>query len=103
MNELEKVASKFARAVDQVTKQIPDLELEDVIQLYDDVEADFLPEVSANDEVRIEFKRRIAESKFYLISEHNRPFEDVVLYYDAVCKLGFADLERRTTVTIIFA
>ena len=103
MNELTKVVSEFARAVDQVTQQIPNLELDDVVQLYDDIEAGFLPRVSGSDEATIEFKRRIAESKLYLLCEYNRPFEEVILFYDAVCKYGFADLERKATVDIIFA
>ncbi|MHC1727323.1 MAG: hypothetical protein AB9866_15180 [Syntrophobacteraceae bacterium] len=103
MNELENVSSELGRAIDQVTKQIADLDLKHVLQLYDNIQIEFLPRVYDNHDAAVEIKRRVAESKFYLVCEYDCPLEDVILFYGNLCKLGFADLEREATVGIILA
>ncbi len=102
-NGMEKIGEILANALDKVVAHSDGMQLNDVISIYDNIEATFLPKVSANNEVAAELKRRVAEHKFYLFSERNRPFKEVALFYEGVHRLGFADLERKATVAIIFA
>jgi len=102
-NELENIGKEFARAITQAMLGSAKMELVDAISTYDNIEASFLPKVSEHPDLALELKRRIGERKFLLFCERNRPLEEVSLYYQAIRKLGFTDLEKKATVEMIFA
>ncbi len=102
-NKPKNIEKEFARAVDRAMLKALEMEPEDGILIFDNIESSFLPRVSANPETLLEFKRRIAENKFLLFCERNRPLDKVSLFYDGIRQLGFTNLERKATIEMIFA
>lgn len=93
----------LAQALDSVTVRAPQIEPPELLRELDRIETEFVKKTAFSSELQIETKRRVAESKFKLISERNLPYGEVLPLYEQVCALGFSDLERDATIQIYFA
>ena len=101
--ELENIGKEFARAMDQVILRGFKVEPKDAISMFDKIGSSFLQRVSGHIAMQLELKRRIAENKFTIFSERNRPFKEVTSFYGAICELGFTDLYKKATIDINFS
>ncbi|MFZ1984957.1 MAG: hypothetical protein WAU91_11130 [Desulfatitalea sp.] len=99
-DKLKSVAMEIAKAMEQAAVNSHKMTPKDVISTYDNIESLFLSKLSGYPDQFIEVKRRVAEWKFFLLSERNLPFEDIFQLYEAISKVGFTNLEREANVEI---
>jgi hypothetical protein len=101
--ELNRIVMEFAQAMDGAIIRGFETRMDDAARLIDEAASPFLQIVSQEKDYLLLLKRRVAESKFLLADEHQRPFDEVESHFEALRKLGFADLGAKVTHTIVFA
>lgn len=103
MSREEQLSRALARALDQVSAKSLSAGFEEMAAAYREVESAFLPQVAGDDRLVLETKRRVAELILYEALSKEMPPEVCRESLRQVEHLGFADLERKATVYLIYA
>jgi hypothetical protein len=101
-----KFSRELGKVLDQATVRIirsPEMSPEQIISLFDEIEAKFLPKVAENPALALETKRRIAERKLTEYMGRNLPYESTMPLLEKLYDLGFSTIEMRANYEIIFA
>lgn len=101
---VDELSWELGRVLEKIYAQTPNMEFDEILRSYDDVESAFLPKVAGNESLIKEAKRRIAELKLFSAIEKHCPFELCqALFNDLSHHLGFTNLEKKANVYIIYS
>jgi hypothetical protein len=99
----EELSRELGQALERIYANTPDMEFDDLVKAYRKVQDYFLPQVGGNEFFTLETKRRVAELMLYSALEKQSPFELCRKLFDELSQLGFTNLERKSTVYLIYS
>jgi hypothetical protein len=101
--KFEQIGREFAKAMDQALSAGFRLEMDQGMALIDEAAGPFLELTALDPSDLLELRRRVAENKFRLAYHGGRPIQEIEAQYKQICKLGFSELDIKSTFTIMFA
>lgn len=106
-NELDDVwqdplSREFAQAKDRVTLRCIKSDFASAAGQYRALLQEYLPKVGSDEELRLEFHRRIIEEILTLAYQENEPFETCQRVWNEMLQVGFSTIECRCLMTHFF-
>jgi hypothetical protein len=101
--EAIRIQREFAQAMDRILPKCFRMDLNQATLLIDETALPLLKMASREPDVLLELRRGVAENKFSVAYQLNRPLEEVERFYNAIRRLGFTNLELKANYTILFA
>lgn len=106
-NELDDVwqdplSREFAQAKDRVTLRCIKSDFVTAVGQYRALLQEYLPRVGSDEELRLEFHRRIIEEILTLAYQENEPFETCQRVWNEMLQVGFSTIECRCLMTHFF-
>ena len=93
------LSREFAQAKDRVTLRCIRSDFATAAGQYRALFQEYLPKVGSNEELRLEFHRRIIEEILTLAYQKNEPFETCQRVWDEMLQVGFSTIECRCLMT----
>lgn len=99
----EQLSHELGKALEQIYATTPSREFDELLKDYRNVEEAFLARVTGNEFLRRETQRRVAELTLYSAIEKKCSFETCEKFLQDLEDLGFTNLERKSTVHLIYS
>ncbi len=99
---IEKIGRELAQAIDQAWLATRESTFPDMVKAYRKIEAEFVPRIG-NQLFVLETRRRIAEAILRQANSTEQPFQVCQEAWNELMRLGFTNMERRSTMTWYYA
>lgn len=93
----------LGQELQRIFAQKSEMDFDDVVNAFKAVESSYVANFGGNEFLTLETRRRVAELILYSATAKRITCEECERLFDDLSRLGFRDLERKSTVSIIYS